>query len=102
MTRIDTMISSVLRRPLMYTLDGTFEEVVAFLAGYSSGSLTADRIREPSAETWQDFERFLVSRLGGGIPTSTVLREFRRRHTKGSLRELGLAYTEFRDCQTET
>jgi hypothetical protein len=57
-----SLVQSVLRRPGMYTLGGTFEEVIAFLTGYVSGIARAD----PSAEAvleWAEFEEWLASKL---------------------------------------
>ena len=54
---------AVLRRPAMYTMNGTFAEVVAFLNGYYSGAARGHLDWPPVIE-WTDLERWLANRLG--------------------------------------
>ena len=54
---------AVLLRPKMYTLDGTFNEVVAFLEGYYSG-LAKGNPYIPSVRQWVSFHDWFTKQLG--------------------------------------
>lgn len=86
------MISNVLARPDMYTLSGTYEEVVAFLTGYYSGAAIGQPL-EPAVGLWRDFTEFLSRLLES--PTSQVFNDFRTRHGRAALDELVRRYEEF-------
>ena len=58
-----TFTEAVLRRPAMYTVNGTFAEAVSFLEGYYSG-MAHGNIDAPPAIEWTDFRRWLAGRLG--------------------------------------
>ena len=58
-----TFTDAVLRRPAMYTVNGTFAEAVSFLEGYYSG-MAHGNIDAPPAIEWSDFRRWIASRLG--------------------------------------
>ena len=50
-------------RPNMYTLFGTYAEVVSFLEGYYSG-LSKDPRAVQHVETWSSFRKWLSIKLG--------------------------------------
>jgi hypothetical protein len=56
-------MESVLRRPAMYTLGGTFLEVLAFLEGYHGG-LSRVVPYAPPVVGWESFRKWLAARLG--------------------------------------
>ena len=53
---------AVLLRPAMYTLGGTFAEVVAFLEGYYSGVANGNPYA-PSAAEWEAFRVWLSAQF---------------------------------------
>jgi hypothetical protein len=93
-TRGITLTDAVLLRPAMYTMNGTFAEVVAFLVGYFSGAAKGNPSAPPVIE-WSAFEYWLADRLNaqdGG--------HFRRIHDAHRedcerLRALSELYTRF-------
>jgi hypothetical protein len=58
-----TFPEAVLLRPKMYTLGGSFEEVVAFLEGYHSG-LAKGNPHACSVDQWTPFCEWLTKQLG--------------------------------------
>ena len=62
-TRPVTFAAAVIARPKMYTLNGTFGEVISFLEGYMSGIAKGNCDAPPLIE-WNDFEEWLTSILG--------------------------------------
>ena len=60
---------AVLLRPKMYTLGGTYEEVVAFLDGYFSGMAKANPYAPPVLQ-WVAFQQWLAVQLS--VPSSDV------------------------------
>jgi hypothetical protein len=62
-TRGITFTEAVLRRPSMYTVNGTFAEVACFLEGYYSGTAKANYDVPPVVE-WSAFRRWLADRFG--------------------------------------
>lgn len=59
---------AVFLRPKMYTIGGTFEEVVAFLEGYYSGMAKANPYCPP-VPIWGDFVESLKLELGADYAT---------------------------------
>ena len=57
-----TFLEAVLINPAMYTMDGTFEEVVAFLEGYFSGVAKGNPYAPPVVE-WSAFRTWLAEQL---------------------------------------
>ena len=57
-----TFSEAVLCRPKMYTIEGTFGEVVSFLEGYYSGMAKADAKALPVSE-WEAFQQWLAGYL---------------------------------------
>src|SRR5262249_51852198 len=57
-----TFTEAVLARPFMYTIDGSFASVVAFLEGYYSGAAKGNPGWEPVLE-WVKFESWLSDEL---------------------------------------
>jgi hypothetical protein len=68
-TRAITFTEAVLRRPAMYTLNGSFAEVACFLEGYYSGMAKASFDVPPVVE-WSAFLRWLAKMLGVDSATS--------------------------------
>jgi hypothetical protein len=64
---------AVFLRPKMYTIGGTFEEVVAFLEGYYSGMAKANP-NCPPVPIWGDFVEALRLELGVDQDTFGTLR----------------------------
>jgi hypothetical protein len=56
-------VRAVIHRPRMYTLDGTFEELIAFLEGYYSGVAAVDST-SPRVVAWMSFCGWLTRSLG--------------------------------------
>ena len=73
---------AVIRRPRMYTLDGTFEEVVAFLEGYYSGLAKADP-RTTQVSEWYAFQQWLSKKLN--ISPSELWPHFRQLNEDGQM-----------------
>ncbi len=92
MNKIEAMIWSVLQRPEMYTLTGSYEEVVSFLRGYYSG-IALDHRGDPDAAIWHDFTECIRQLLN--VPTSRVFEEFRQIHGINSLDSLRTIYDSF-------
>ena|SRR5437868_274954 len=61
-TRGVTLTEAVLLRPAMYTMNGTYAEVIAFLEGYYSGMAHGNPNAQPAVD-WSDFEAWLADRL---------------------------------------
>ena len=62
-TSILSLAESMTLRPRMYTPNGSFPEVIAFLRGYVSGVARVDA-QEPLVAEWEAFEAWLASRTG--------------------------------------
>ena len=63
----------IVARPRMYTISGSFDEVISFLNGYFSGLAKSDPYAKPVAE-WAHFEEWLARR--SDAPVSTVFETF--------------------------
>ena len=72
-----TFPDAVLLRPKMYTLEGTFEEVIAFLEGYFSGMAKVNPYAPPDLQ-WVSFQDWLSESIG--VPSSEVFLRFRERY----------------------
>ena len=68
---------AVLLRPKMYTLGGTYEEVVAFLDGYFSGMAKANPYVPPVLQ-WVAFQQWLAVQLS--VPSSDVFSTLKNAH----------------------
>jgi hypothetical protein len=64
MTQYDVSPKDVLLHPFEYTVNGTIEEIEAFLEGYSSGKY-AHRPGAGDETTWWDFCRWALRRTRG-------------------------------------
>lgn len=73
-------LKSVLARPSMYTMGGTFEEVIAFLEGFHGGLAKGGPYAEAVAE-WASFQEWLADEIGSR--PSDVFREFREIRDRG-------------------
>ena len=87
-TRSITFTEAVLLRPAMYTLNGTYAEVISFLEGYYSG-MARGKPDVPPAVEWSDFENWLADCLGVGVMDS--FRHIERSHTDDCERLKALA-----------
>lgn len=85
-------IEAVLRRPTMYTLSGSYGEVIAFLEGYFSG-LAIEALREGRISPWAAFGVDL--RMRYPIGNRCVFQSFLDVHKTESISELLKAYLEF-------
>ena len=56
------LVEAVARRPKMYTLGGTYEEVVMFLEGYISG-LAVGHMSSPIFHDWYEFHNWLKHKV---------------------------------------
>ena len=92
MNKTEAMIWSVLKRPTMYTVNGAYGEVVAFLTGYYSGAALGYP-HETSVQILGDFSLFVRNSLP--IPGSNVFEAFQDIHGVGSLEALKAKYDEF-------
>ena len=90
----DTFVGSVLFRPKMYTLDGTFEEVISFLNGYYSG-LAKCRVGMLSDDDWTPFRYWLVEKLDCDSEPFVKLRQMCSR-AEEKLDTLKKHYIEFK------
>jgi hypothetical protein len=95
-----TFTESVLARPAMYTLGGTFEEVVAFLEGYYSGIARGNPYADPVQE-WLAFQDWLADEVGLSQPRP--LREYRTLHpsSNAALLDLARRYAYFKQVRLE-
>jgi len=86
---------AVLLRPRMYTLGGTFEEVIAFLEGYYSGMAKGNPYAIPVLE-WASFRTWLSEKMG--LAPSEVFAKFRNLHADGPAALAGMqnCLSEFR------
>src|SRR5687768_1547816 len=72
-----TFAQAVLLRPTMYTMGGSFEEVIAFLTGYFSGAAQGGP-HAPDVVQWSYFRAWLAEQLGW--PRTNLFQEFRNRY----------------------
>lgn len=84
---------AVLARPKMYTLNGSYQEVVAFLEGYYSG-VAKGRIGLSVVENWSVFREWLAKRLN--VLQSNELRILADLHGNTALDALNSYYNEFK------
>lgn len=93
-----SFIEAVFRRPKMYTIDGSFEEMVAFLEGYFSGLAKSQSPLRLNA--WGEFQVWLSAKYN--IPISEILKFMRDRGSSDKERTefFILALHEFSGHQT--
>jgi hypothetical protein len=87
------LIESVLLRPQVYTIAGTFEEAVAFLVGYVSG-LAKCRPRDPVVIRWNNLELAAAERTGRSITDGISCVRTQFPSGDDALRELQRLYRE--------
>jgi len=94
-TRAVTLTEAVLLRPAMYTMNGTFAEVIAFLEGYYSGMAQVNPNAQLVVE-WSDFEQWLADRLN--VESTEPFRRIEQTHDEDCERMKALAdcYAHFR------
>ena len=56
---------SVMRRPGMYTINGSFAEVLCFLEGNFSG-MAKGNYEAPPVVAWSDFRHWIAEHFGAG------------------------------------
>lgn len=61
--RVVTFIEAVFLRPRMYTLGGSFAEVVSFCEGYASGPVPHMIGYAEKADSWYPFCRWLIEQF---------------------------------------
>lgn len=86
-------IETVFTRPQMYTLFGTYLEVVSFLEGYYSG-LSKDRRATQHVEIWSSFRKWLSIKLGN--PKTSELKALYEQFGDKSLEIFTSFYHEFK------
>ena len=93
--RLLDLVQVVLERPLMYTAYGSYNEVIAFIAGYHVG-------HHPPGTLWFEFLGWLCEHLGEGA-TQLMLR-FRQefQDDAAALQELRALYNAFLSHQAES
>jgi hypothetical protein len=89
------IIESVLSRPAMYTLSGTYGEVVAFLEGYFSG-LAKAKDDFSGKYTWTDFLEWLTNELNSH--EKPVVDTFKDKPSEEALRIFKQYYLEFKSA----
>ena len=96
-TRGITLTEAVIRRPGMYTVNGSFAEVLCFLEGYYSGVAKGNYSAPPVVE-WSDFRHWLAQRFG--VTSTESFRLIQKSHDDDCerLKELSDLYILF---QTE-
>ncbi len=96
-TRAVTLTEAVLLRPAMYTMNGTFAEVIAFLEGYYSGMAHGNPNAQPAVD-WSEFEQWLADRMN--VDSAELFRQIEQCHGENCERIRALAdlYARF---QTE-
>lgn len=87
---------SVLSRPKMYTLEGSFTEVVAFLQGYYSGLAKSPEGLDYTTKYWASFEYWLAHEVdisGKTTPYRVLLDQYQ----DNALEVLVQYYLRFRE-----
>ena len=87
-----TFAEAVMLRPLMYTVTGTFGEVVSFLEGYYSGMAKGNLYALPVAE-WAAFHKWLAGRIDAG--GSSVFVAMHEKYGDAALKQLSEWFSEF-------
>src|SRR5262249_16885854 len=85
--------ASVLSRPRMYTLDGSFAEVIAYIQGYFGGASKGKPDWEPAIE-WALFEQWVAGQLN--VPLNGLYGAFIKLHGEDALPELKRLYAKYR------
>lgn len=92
-------IESVLIRPKMYTISGTYGEVVAFLEGYYSG-LAKNNPDSPEVVQWSIYRDWLSQELGQSSVVQLVV--LHNKFGDKSLEIFGDFYRRFKSITDET
>lgn len=91
------LIEAVLARPSMYTVSGTYGEVVSFLEGYYSG-LAKHSPEVIPVVNWSEFRQWLVIKLGN--PKTPELKILYQEYGDNSLEMFASFYHEFKSKKT--
>jgi hypothetical protein len=89
-------INAVLGRPEMYTMTGSYPEVVAFLEGYYSGLAKSEQGLGEAAK-WSSFRQWLCRKFS--VSSSNEFQELFTRFEGDSLRVFDELYREFKTVQ---
>ena len=89
-----SVVETILLRPKMYTLSGTFGEVVAFLEGYYSG-MTQSSANAASAPDWEAFRAWLAER--SGIEATGGFLTFQQTNAQAVVKQLSEWLAEFQE-----
>jgi hypothetical protein len=73
-----TFPEAVLFRPKMYTIGGSYLEVIAFLKGFYGG-LSKHIPQPPPVKAWGEFQHWLSKRMG--VEMSEVFRHLNEKHS---------------------
>ena len=87
---------AVLLRPMMYTLNGSFAEVIAFLEGYHSGAAKGNPYA-PLVMEWEAFRGWLAAQFC--VDTAEVFIAFQTRYgaEQTALEELAARLARFQE-----
>ncbi len=90
---------AVLLRPMMYTLNSAFGEVIAFVERYFSGAAHSSPYAPPVTE-WQAFRVWLAAQFC--VDTAKVFSAFQTRYgsDRAALTELSERLARFREATT--
>lgn len=79
---LKTMIRAVLLRPKMFTTNGSFDEVIAFLDGYYAR-------HNPKAVQWGDFLQFVATKLNSkDYDNRSIFQNLKSQSAESSLDQL--------------
>ena len=90
--RLHSFVLAVLARPTMYTMGGSYAEVVAFLEGYFSG-VAHGQSQPRETDPWTAFGIYLSPKYGN--ENRSVFAAFADKHGTASFDMLRDAYVEF-------
>jgi hypothetical protein len=84
----------IVRRPRMYTMNGTYEEIIAYISG------TGFPVHADDRQAWQEFNEWLLNDMG--LSETWAIRDFRKRFTDDESAKQGLLekLAEFRKTLT--
>lgn len=91
-------IQAVFARPKMYTLLGSYAEVVAFLEGYYSG-LAKSKNGLSEAEKWSSFRHWLAKQLNASLSDEFMI--LAARYETDALTVFARFYEEFKTTGSE-
>jgi hypothetical protein len=92
--KLVTFFEAIAHRPGLYTLNGTFEEILAYIWG------TRHPVDASDIELWQSFQEWLLT--DSGLSGPLALKQFRERFTddESAKKVLLEKMVEFRELQS--